>query len=151
MKVELQSCKASSADWLDAFYQETGYSYPVPNQDDIFYAEVEGQKIGVVRISNEYGCSVLRGMQVLEPFRGQGVGTKLLTFLASTLRPDPVYCIPNDHLVNFYGKIGFSVIDSDEAPEFLVERLNDYIESNFKVLIMVRKMPHNIQINPESD
>jgi len=136
--MKLQSCKASSADWLREFYQKAGYNRSVTDDDDIFYAEENGEKLGVVRISNEYGFTVLRGMQVLELFRGQGIGKKLLKYLQNSIGLEPVYCIPNDHLVNFYGEIGFAVIDSNDAPEFLTERLNGYIEKGLKVLIMMR-------------
>ncbi|MCG8416224.1 MAG: GNAT family N-acetyltransferase [Pseudomonadales bacterium] len=137
--MQLQSCKADTASWLKEFYQKSGYDRPVSGNDDLYYAEENDRKIGVLRISYEHGHSVLRGMQVLEEFRGQGIGTKLLSFVEQFLGADPVYCIPRDHLIEFYGKIGFSVIDPEDAPEFLAERLNSYIENGLNVLIMRRE------------
>ncbi len=146
--MQVQLCKAGSAEWLKEFYQEAGYSRSVSGDDDLYYAEENAQKIGVLRISKEYDCSVLRGMQVLEEFQGQGIGTRMLSFLEKYLGDEPVYCIPRDHLVRFYGKIGFSVIDPDDAPEFLAERLNGYIENGLDVLIMKREtVPLNKKVN----
>jgi len=137
--IELQTCKVDTAQWLNEFYQKSGYSRSVSGEDDLYYAEENGQKIGVLRISKEHGHSVLRGMQVLDKYRGQGIGSKLLSFLENFLGADPVYCIPRGHLVEFYGRIGFSVISPDDAPEFLAKRLDGYIENGLDVLIMKRE------------
>lgn len=135
----LKSCKAGAAIWLDEFYQQAGYLRAVSKEDDVYYAEKNGQKLGVVRVSNEHGYPVLRGMQILESYRGRGIGSELLEFLQESIGPEPMFCIPNDHLVNFYGKIGFSEIEPGDAPEFLAERLNGYLLNGLKVLIMMRE------------
>lgn len=139
MEIELESCKAAKVDWLNEFYRKVGYGRSIADGDDIYFAKENGQAIGVVRISHEHDCQVLRGMQVLESFQGQGIGTRLLFFLESGLGAGPVYCIPHDHLVKFYEKIGFAEICPDKAPEFLAERLNSYLESGHHVLIMKRE------------
>jgi len=137
--MELQSCKAGSAPWLYEFYRNTGYNRAVADDDYVFYAVADKQKIGVLRISKENGCSVLRGMQVLEPYQGQGVGSKLLEYLQCSYEPGTMYCIPKKHLVNFYQQIGFEVIESENAPEFLQDRFNGYVEKGLGVLIMKRE------------
>lgn len=142
--MQIRYCKAESAKWLKDFYQQAGYHRSVSGEDDLYYAEENAEKIGVLRISKEHECSVLRGMQVLEKFRGMGIGSKMLSFLERELGDEPVYCIPRDHLVDFYGKIGFSVIDSGDAPKFLAERLRGYIENGLNVTIMKREpVPSN--------
>ena len=136
--MQLHTCKAGTANWLQKFYEITGYKGTFIEGDDLYYAEDDGLKLGVVRISKEHDISVLRGMYILSPYQGKGIGTKLLEYIEPMLCCEPVYCIPKDHLINFYGKVGFRVIEPTDAPGFLVERLNSYIEKNLKVLIMKR-------------
>jgi N-acetylglutamate synthase-like GNAT family acetyltransferase len=136
--MKLYDCKAESAKWLTEFYEEAGYNNKVLEDDIVYYAEENSVKLGVVRIAREHNVLVLRGMQVLARFQGQGIGTKLLEHLELTFGLEAVFCIPHDHLTEFYGKIGFHTVEPTEAPAFLAERLNSYIARNSKVLIMKR-------------
>ncbi len=134
----LQSCKVGSADWLADFYSNVGYEGAFADSDDLYYAEENRLKIGVARIARENNVLVLRGMQVLKPYQNKGIGTQLLKFMEESFGKEPIYCIANDHLAAFYGKIGFEKIELGEAPRFLIERFNGYIARNFSVLVMKR-------------
>lgn len=49
------------------------------------------------------------------------------------------YCIPYDHLENFYGLIGFKIINEEDVPAFLQERIQEYRKRNTdKFMIMCR-------------
>lgn len=136
--MKLHTCKAGSAGWLSEFYEIARYAGEVVEGDDVYFAECDGLKLGVVRIAKEHNISVLRGMQVLAPYQGKGIGQKLLEYIEPALGPEPVYCIPWDHLAKFYNSIGFRVIETAEAPEFLAKRLEGYLHRGRKVLLMKR-------------
>ena len=70
--------------------------------------------------------------------RGQGVGRQLFTAIEPSLSQSESYCIPRDHLFDFYGRAGFKVIDRREAPPFLSTRLASYIDEGLPVAIMHR-------------
>ena len=68
----------------------------------------------------------------------QGIGSQLLTAIEPALSQTESFCIPRDHLFSFYGRSGFRVIDQNEAPSFLSERLASYIDEGLPVAIMYR-------------
>lgn len=82
-------------------------------------------------------------MQVRNDLQGKGIGRLVLQRfqeLTDELRIDQVYCIPYGHLEYFYGIINFAKIESAEAPDFLVQRANDYHNRNptKKFILMFR-------------
>lgn len=40
----------------------------------------------------------------------------------------PAYCVPYEHLTNFYGKVGFIVTPPELLPEFIAGRLAGYVQ-----------------------
>ena len=49
----------------------------VKADDDLHYVEENSLIIGVARITTENDSLVVRGMQLLEPYRGKGIGSRL--------------------------------------------------------------------------
>ena len=102
-------------------------------------AESTGQIVGIVRVAEEEGTLVLRGMRVAPAFQRRQIGTRLLQNIAGWLGQRECYCIPYRHLSGFYGQIGFVETDGGSAPEFLGERLADYRQSGLSVILMRRR------------
>jgi N-acetylglutamate synthase-like GNAT family acetyltransferase len=127
---------------IAAFYRDNGYGPPINPADVIVVAEVaenEGALCGAVRMCDEHGVLVLRGMRVCEDMRGQGIGTRLLQAVEPVIGARECFCIPHRYLRSFYGRIGFVEIEPTEAPPFLRERWAAYgREYGLDVILMRR-------------
>ena len=126
MPLEIRQATAEDMPRARRFYTERKYGGEIRPEDSVLLAEEEGKLVGVVRLATEEGTTVLRGMQVHPAFQRQGIGTQLLASVARVLGAQPCFCIPYAHLVDFYSKIAFVVIDPAEAPPFLSSRLARY-------------------------
>jgi predicted N-acetyltransferase YhbS len=80
----------------------------------------------VVRLALETGVIVLRGMRVSTSHQRQGIGNQLLDAVDKVLGTQECFCIPYEHLLPFYGRIGFQDLDPAAAPGFLADRLREY-------------------------
>ncbi len=121
-----------------AFYASVGYGCPLAHNDRVAVAEDKGQLLAAVRLCREEGALVLRGMSVARDRQGQGLGTRLLEFAGRHLGAEPCWCLPHDHLVDFYSRAGFQVCDPLKAPPFLADRLEAYTRKGLAVVIMRR-------------
>jgi N-acetylglutamate synthase-like GNAT family acetyltransferase len=109
-----------------ARYAAWRYGSDVALDDTAFIAEDDEALVGLVRLVQEQGVLVLRGMRVVAERQRQGVGTRLLHALVADVGTEACFCIPYPHLVGFYGRGGFVEIDPADAPAFLGERLTAY-------------------------
>ncbi len=111
------------------------YNAGLSDTDQVVIA-LEDEIIGAVRIASENNVKVLRGMQVAPEWQREGIGLKMLQFLAEHIDLTDCYCLPYRHLIKFYGSIGFEVIDAKNAPSFLTERLKGYVDRGLDTIIM---------------
>ncbi len=121
-----------------AFYLQQNYAQPISTRDTLVVAEGDKGIIGALRLCEEEGLLVLRGMRVDENYRRQGVGAGLLHQAVDVIQERECYCIPHHHLRSFYGRVGFVEIDPKAAPFFLQERINRYTTLGLDVILMVR-------------
>lgn len=119
-----------------AHYKICNYNGGVEDEDIIVVAIGE-ELIGAVRICSEYGIQVLRGMQIKSAWQKKGLGSSMLKFLVDNVDMNGCYCLPYKHLKAFYALIGFEEIAPQDAPVFLVERLEKYLSSGQDVIIMM--------------
>jgi N-acetylglutamate synthase-like GNAT family acetyltransferase len=101
-------------------------------------AEEDGTAIGIVRLVEEEGALVLRGMNVREDYQRQGIGTQMLVEVEKHIGERECYCLPFPYLENFYGMIGFEKIGVDQVPKFLAQRLERYISMGMDMILMRR-------------
>jgi predicted N-acetyltransferase YhbS len=123
---------------LRAFYAEAGYGGGVRDADLAFAATIDGRVVGAVRLCEEAGVIVLRGMHVDPAFQHQGIGRALLAQCVPWLDRGEAFCLPYDHLAGFYGKVGFTPAPLKTLPRFLTERLEGYLLKGQRVLTMRR-------------
>tara|TARA_B100001540_G_scaffold312266_1_gene333090 strand:+ start:4179 stop:4598 length:420 start_codon:yes stop_codon:yes gene_type:complete len=123
---------------VNTFYQLTSYKRPVSGDDRVFVAEQRGAICGAVRIENRDSVQVLRGMYMLPDRVRQGIGSGLLNFIVPVLAETEAYCIPGDHLFDFYAQVQFRPIETEAAPGFLIERIKGYFKEGKKVAMMHR-------------
>lgn len=123
---------------IAGFYEAVGYGGGVSPADVTLAAYKDGQLAGVVRLCDEHGVIVLRGMQVAPEFQRQGIGRALLARCLPWLDRGTAWCLPYDHLARFYGEAGFEPAPPDALPAFLSERLAGYLASGQRVMAMRR-------------
>jgi GNAT superfamily N-acetyltransferase len=123
---------------VNEFYKTVGYGGGVSDADVTLAANVNGRLVGAVRLCEEAGVIVLRGMQVDPEFQRKGIGRTLLTHCIPYLNHGTAYCLPYEHLVEFYGQGGFALAPLEMLPEFLARRLAGYVSSGQRTLAMQR-------------
>lgn len=139
-----QVCNAAVvSEEINLFYLSCGRTAALDDDDVLVVARMDAKIVASVRLCSEHGVYILRTMQVRNDLQGKGIGRLALQRfqqLINELRIDRVYCIPYDHLEYFYGIIGFTKIESAQAPDFLVQRANDYDQRNplKKFILMIR-------------
>jgi GNAT superfamily N-acetyltransferase len=126
MTVTIRAAEAGDSERIRAFYRAANYAGNVGTGDRVILADDGTQLLAVLRLVRENGITILRGMRVLAGQQRIGLGTRLLAAVDQLLESESCYCIPYQHLVQFYGQIGFREIDPDAAPPFLADRLQDY-------------------------
>ena len=143
MKILFTARSNETLDAINSFYEIAGYNGKVTDDDKVFLAKSGESILGAVRIAKENQSNVLRGMFIHPEHRGTGIGLSFLSILPEYLNrlQKPCYAIPHDHLLNFYGTIGFTEVTSDEIPSFLNERLRDYRNRGLKVTL-IKRNPH---------
>jgi len=131
--------RAANLDWLSEFYRQCGYGGKVQPEDRVFFAVDNNQIQGVVRLAQEKGACILRGMQVVRNQQQRGIGKRLLAILTQTLDGKECFCLPYTHLEQFYGQAGFITVADAELPGFLRERKQGYLHREMDVIAMARK------------
>jgi GNAT superfamily N-acetyltransferase len=119
-------------------YAAWGYRGTITPRDVILMAERGNELVGLVRMVPEEGTLVLRGMYVRPSDRRSGIGRKLLSAATLWLGARECYCVPYEHLEDFYGQGGFQRCDVPTAPPFLQKRLEDYCDRGLNVLLLRR-------------
>ena len=135
---EIALADANDLAAVQSFYSSVGYSGCLSADDRILYASQARSIVAAVRLSSEADTLVLRGMYVAEPLRGAGIGSKLLERISAEIASSACWCIPYTHLEGFYSRIGFSVCERGEIPEFLAARKKRYASAGREVTIMQR-------------
>ena len=124
--ITIRSAEDRDLERVRAFYRASAYAGEVAAADRVVMAEEGNCIVGLVRLVRESGVVVLRGMRVAPDQQRQGIGARMLATVDQVLRTEACYCIAYQHLLAFYGRIGFQELGPAAAPPFLAQRLNDY-------------------------
>jgi N-acetylglutamate synthase-like GNAT family acetyltransferase len=136
--IEIALAETAELTAIQSFYSNVGYSCGLNTDDRILVARQDRSIVAAVRLSWEADTLVLRGMYVAEPLRGAGIGSKMLERISAEIGSPACWCVPYTHLEDFYSRIGFSVCEGAEIPEFLAARMKRYASAGRKVTIMNR-------------
>lgn len=138
--VKIIQAKPHNTKAIKVFYSQCGYGGDLSTleKDWILIAQLEEKIVGAVRLCPETGFFVLRGMQVLDKFQQQGIGTQLLQACTEQLVDQVCYCIPWQHLRSFYQQAGFQEVAPVAVPDLLRERFDNYISRGMNVVLMYR-------------
>jgi GNAT superfamily N-acetyltransferase len=124
-------------DQIRSVYASVEYKGGIKDDDIGFLTTMEGKPVGAVRLCIEDSVLVLRGMMVDPDYQRKGIGRALLKALDPIIGNRQCYCINPPHLKDFYGSIGFEVIEKEKAPLFLFERLEKYNSDDHDYIIML--------------
>ena len=144
MNLSIRTAGAAEANKINALYRRCGYSGNVAPKDIVLLAELDGEPVGAVRICEEDGTNVLRGMYLLPAYHRKGIGSKLLQHGESIMPAGDCFCLPYAHLVGFYQQIGFLKIEEKELPRMLQARLASYRSKGLNVIAMRRLSNHSL-------
>ena len=125
-------------DEIRSVYNVIGYTGGIKDEDIGFLATIEDKPVGAVRLSYENNVHVLRGMMIDPEYQRQGIGKELLKAIDPVIGDEQCYCINPPHLKKFYGSIGFGEIKKEDAPSFLVKRLETLTNDELDLVIMMR-------------
>jgi GNAT superfamily N-acetyltransferase len=138
--VEIRIASYGEEKRVRAAYEALGYRRDLKlDTATVWIAETAEEIIGIVRIAEENGTLVLRGMRIAEAHQRRRVGSRLLIAIADWLGDRPCYCVPYSHLAGFYGQIGFVEMDLGFAPRFLAERVDEYRQNGLSTILMKRR------------
>jgi N-acetylglutamate synthase-like GNAT family acetyltransferase len=104
----------------------------------VISAKTQDKIVGAVRLSQESGVLVLRGMRIAQSYQRQGIGTRMLWRLSKSIGSRECFCLPHAWLEGFYGIIGFAKLEDGEAPLHLLARLAQYRGKHSQLIIMRR-------------
>jgi GNAT superfamily N-acetyltransferase len=136
--VDIELARGKRLATVRAFYASIGYGGGVSEADVVLAAMKNDRVTAAVRLCEEHGVTVLRGMFVAPAYQRQGIGRALLARCSPWLDRSPAWCLPYDHLVDFYREAGFLPAPKETLPPFLRERLDGYLASGQRVLAMWR-------------
>lgn len=108
---------------IGALYQANRYEAPDISGQQVWLAEDGDRLVGVVRLVPTDDYLVLRGMLIHPDYRRQGIGGQLLAHLVPHMDGHICYCLPWSHLEAFYNGAGFRIIQPQDLPAVLAERL----------------------------
>lgn len=123
---------------VEALYESMGYRGRVHDSDRVLVADDGGDVVGVVRLCEEHGELVLRGMYIRPHYQRGGLGSEMLQRLTPRIGSRRCCCVPFTHLMGFYGKVGFRAADLEKAPGFLRDRIASYRRAGMEVTLMMR-------------
>jgi GNAT superfamily N-acetyltransferase len=136
--IQIRIARSDEHSRVLSVYAALGYRRTVDPADTVWLAEIAEDVVGIVRVAAEKGTLALRGMRIAEHARRQRLGTRMLQAIAGWLGDRECYCVPYPHLVDFYGQIGFAVLEPAAAPAFLAERVADYRRRGQEAILMYR-------------
>lgn len=136
--IEICRCDANHIEAVNRFYAGLQFGSVASIGDTLILARQSGVLAGVVRLCQEQGHFVLRGMLVDAAMRRQGIGQHLLRAFVGQLGNHSCYALPFRHLPAFYERGGFRPCRILDAPVHLQQRYADYRAGGLDVLIMKR-------------
>jgi hypothetical protein len=123
---------------VGAFFRANGYLQPLSPADTVIIAEQDDALCGPVRLCEERGCLVLRGMRVSEGRRRRGIGGESLETAALLIGHTDSCCIAHRQLERLYGRIGCVAATPDNAPAFLHARCAKYENRYGRDVVILR-------------
>ncbi|MFI0435963.1 MAG: GNAT family N-acetyltransferase [Parachlamydiaceae bacterium] len=111
--------------WINDCYDKVEFIHSHFDSEIIAIAEFDGEKEGLGRLVKVDEKNLeLGGMYVFEAFRGKGIAKEIVSFLLTYVKPSQtVYCIPFEHLLDFYKQCGFvNCFKFESVPKTILDK-----------------------------
>ncbi len=119
---QLREATESDRPEINAIYATLGFMPWDPGQDQLLVAVVGDRLVGCGRLHRYPEAIELGGMYVHPNYRGQGIARKVLESLVELLGKETCYCMPFDHLIQFYEQFGFVRCPEEGLPPIIEEK-----------------------------
>lgn len=118
--------------WINAKYQEIGFVVSHFEREFIAIAELESQKAGIGRLVDiDARNQELGGIYVLPEFRKHGLARDIVGFLLQNKRDAAqIFCLPFEHLANFYASFGFRPVSANDHIPDEVRKKHQWCNEN---------------------
>lgn len=144
--VSVRLATSEEIGWINSRYDEVGFVPSEISTEKIVIAEVGGEKAGLGRLVQiTEDDAELGGMLVFENFRGHGIAGKIVELLLQQSRSyKRVFCIPFEHLNEFYGRYGFSKLEPDtiDIPPKVKEK-HEWCNQNYEHRTLLLVLTNN--------
>ena len=133
--ISVRQARPDEIDWINSKYDEVNFIHSNYLNDYIIIAYLENQKVGLGRLVQLDEKNIeLGGIYVFPNYRRLGVAEKIVRSLCedNPFSEMSMWCLPFEHLVDFYGKFGFSAKNiPGEIPEKMKKKI-DWVNSESK-------------------
>ena len=133
-----RNARVEELDDVARFYLRQGYEATFGDGETVLLALTDGEIVAAVRLADERGQTLLRGMFVDEEHQRCGIGSNMLRELDAALGDRSCFCLSLRHLRGYYNVIGFEPCPPEETPAFLLERAGRYRGKGFDIVILRR-------------
>ncbi|WP_299769854.1 GNAT family N-acetyltransferase [uncultured Pseudoteredinibacter sp.] len=136
---ELQLVPVASLPLVTKFYKACRYPAKAGRGERVYCLRLDGQIVAALKLVPKTFAAeswlFLRAMCVLPQMQGRGIG-KIMLQLLQPYFDQAVYCYPFAHLENFYGTIGFTRLNPEEATAEMSLAYQRLLDQGRDVLIM---------------
>ncbi len=108
-EAHIRTAISHEIEWINEMYHTIGFAPSNFETEFIMIAEMNGEKCGLGRLVDIDDNNVeLGGIYVLKEYRGSGIAEKIVShLLENTIQNKNIWCLPFEHLQNFYLKFDF--------------------------------------------
>ena len=122
--ITIRKALPEDMEWVNAQYQKIKFQLSDHKNEIIGIAELNGQRAGIGRlVTIDDTVLELGGIYVLEGYREHGIARTIVTFMISQVKDKTLYCLPFEHLQQFYYSCGFvSAQNTEQVPAKILQK-----------------------------
>ena len=118
------------------FYKHFGQATKTNRQDQIYGVFSDNTMQACARIAPYGDARLLRGVFVAPDYRGQGLGSALITHALEKCSLNEVWTFPYTHLNSMYEALGFHRIAVENAPDTIQKAFKAYSDQGKHISLM---------------
>ena len=120
------------------FYKSARYHSNIGRKDEVYVIRHKHIIIASLKLVKLDQYLILRSMVVSPSYRRNGVGLFMLSQLANVLEERECWCFPFHGLETFYNAIGFKTYQTEDCPNVIGQKYQQYHSQGKKIFIMKR-------------